>query len=176
MRKLKRRWIALGLVVAALLVVPTALWVLLTYQPEFYRNVAIISPERRHAEARKFVAQSLQLRNDNVNEPIWEAVFTDEQVNSWLEEDLVEHFSDQIHQVTVPVAALRLRRALNRIAWSGSRRNAIVMYDRRVISKDYGSTILHTLPRCSQRQGGVSHMPEAVLDWLTSTVSWDDPT
>lgn len=96
MRKLKRRWIVLGLVVAALVVVPTALWVLLTYQPEFYRNVAIISPERRHAEAQKFVAQSLQLRNDIVNEPIWEAVFTDEQVNSWLEEDLVEHFSDQI--------------------------------------------------------------------------------
>ncbi len=85
-----------------------------------------------------------------------------------------EHFSDQLHQVTVPVAALRLRRALNRVAWSGSRRNAIVMYDRRVISKDYGSTILHTLPRCSQRQGGVSHMPEAILDWLTSTGSWDE--
>jgi ATP-dependent DNA helicase DinG len=85
-----------------------------------------------------------------------------------------EHFSDQLHQVTVPVAALRLRRALNRVAWSGSKRNAIVMYDRRVISKDYGSTILHTLPRCSQRQGGVSHMPEAILDWLTSTGSWDE--
>ena len=85
-----------------------------------------------------------------------------------------EHFSDQLHQVTVPVAALRLRRALNRVAWSSSKRNAIVMYDRRVISKDYGSTILHTLPRCSQRQGGVSHMPEAVLDWLTSTGSWDE--
>ena len=87
-----------------------------------------------------------------------------------------EHYSDQLHQVTVPVAALRLRRALNRIAWSGARRNAIVMFDRRVISKDYGSTILHTLPRCSQRQGGVSHMPETVLDWLTSTGSWDEQT
>ena len=85
-----------------------------------------------------------------------------------------EHYSDQLHQVTVPVAALRLRRALNRIAWSGSRRNAIVMFDRRVISKDYGSTILHTLPRCSRRQGGLSHMPETVLDWLTSTGSWDE--
>lgn len=96
MRKIKRRWIILGLVVAALVVVPTSLWVLLTYQPEFYRNVAAIPPERRHVEAQKFVAQSLQLRNDIVNEATWEAVFTDEQVNSWLEEDLVEHFADQI--------------------------------------------------------------------------------
>jgi len=85
----------------------------------------------------------------------------------------MEHYSDQLHQVTVPVAALRLRRALNRIAWGSSRRNAIVMFDRRVISKDYGSTILHTLPRCSRREGGVSHMPETVLDWLTTTGSWD---
>jgi len=85
-----------------------------------------------------------------------------------------EHYSDQLHQVTVPIAALRLRRALNRIVWSGSRRNAIVIFDRRVISKDYGSTILHTLPSCSRRQGGLSHMPETVLDWLTSTGSWDE--
>jgi len=96
MRKIKRRWVVLGLALAALAVVPTALWVLLTYQPEFYRNVAAIPPERRHAEAEKFLAQSLQLRNDIVNEPRWEAVFTDEQVNSWLEEDLVSHFADQI--------------------------------------------------------------------------------
>jgi ATP-dependent DNA helicase DinG len=83
-----------------------------------------------------------------------------------------EHQSDQLHQVTVPVAALRLRRTLNRLAWSTSTRNVIVLFDRRVISKDYGSTILHTLPQCSQRQSGVSHMPETVLDWLTTTGSW----
>lgn len=96
MRKIKRRWVVLGLVVAALAVVPTALWVLLTYEPEFYRNVAILSPERRQTEAKKFVAQSLQLRNDIVNEPRWEAAFTDEEVNAWLAEDLVTHFADQI--------------------------------------------------------------------------------
>jgi hypothetical protein len=96
MRTMKRRWIVLGAVVATLVVAPTTLWLLLSYQPEFYRRIAIIPPERRRAEAKKFVAQSLQLRNDIVNEPRWEAVFTDEQVNSWLEEDLVTHFADQI--------------------------------------------------------------------------------
>lgn len=96
MRKIKRRWIVLGVVVFLLVAVPTALWVSLTHQPDFYRRTAVIPPERRHAEAQKFVAQSLQLRNDIVNEPRWEAVFTDEQVNSWLAEELVEHFSDQI--------------------------------------------------------------------------------
>ncbi len=85
-----------------------------------------------------------------------------------------EHHSDQLHQVTVPVAALRLRRTLNRLVWNTATRNVVVLFDRRVISKDYGSTILHTLPHCSKRQSGVSHMPEMVLDWLTSTGSWDE--
>ena len=40
------------------------------------------------------MAHSLQLRNDIVNEPTWEAVFTDQEVNAWLAEDLVTHFAD----------------------------------------------------------------------------------
>ncbi len=42
------------------------------------------------------MAQSLQLRNDICNEPSWEAVFTDQEVNAWLAEDLVTHFADQL--------------------------------------------------------------------------------
>jgi DNA polymerase-3 subunit epsilon/ATP-dependent DNA helicase DinG len=66
-----------------------------------------------------------------------------------------------------------MRRALNRLAWSGDKRNAVVLFDRRIISKEYGATVLHTLPRCSQRRGAISHMPEIVLDWLTATGSWE---
>ena len=84
-----------------------------------------------------------------------------------------EQYSDQLHQVTVPMASLRIRRALNRLAWSSTKRSAVVLFDRRVISKEYGATVLHTLPQCSQRQGAMSHMPEVILDWLTATGSWD---
>ncbi|GAC1565365.1 MAG: helicase C-terminal domain-containing protein [Ktedonobacteraceae bacterium] len=84
-----------------------------------------------------------------------------------------EHYADQLHQVTVPIASLRVRRALNRLAWSDAMRNAVVLFDRRVISKEYGATVLHTLPRCSVRQGALSHMSELVLDWLTATGSWE---
>ena len=84
-----------------------------------------------------------------------------------------EQYSDQLHQVTVPVASLRLRRALNRLAWSENKRNVVVLFDRRLTSKEYGATLLHTLPHCSQRQETISHMPETVLDWLTATGSWD---
>ncbi len=83
-----------------------------------------------------------------------------------------EMYSDQLHQLTIPVASLRLRRGLNRLVWSENKRNAVVLFDRRVISKEYGSTVLHTLPHCSQRQDAVSHMPETILDWLTATGAW----
>jgi Rad3-related DNA helicase len=83
-----------------------------------------------------------------------------------------ELYSDQLHQLTIPVASLRLRRGLNRLVWSENKRNAVVLFDRRVISKEYGSTVLHTLPHCSQRQDAVSHMPETILDWLTATGAW----
>ncbi len=84
-----------------------------------------------------------------------------------------DHYSDQLHQLTVPVASLRMRRALNRLVWSDTKRNAVVLFDRRVISKEYGSTILHSLPHCSQRQAAVSHMPETILDWLTGAGIWE---
>src|SRR5262249_22650077 len=38
----------------------------------------------------------LQLRNDIHNEPTWEAVFSDQEVNAWLAGDLVTHFADQL--------------------------------------------------------------------------------
>lgn len=85
-----------------------------------------------------------------------------------------EQCSDQLHNFTVPMASLRVRRVLNRLAWNGKKRNAVVFFDRRVISKEYGSMVLHSLPRCSQRHGAASHMPETVLDWLTATGSWED--
>ncbi|GAC1388939.1 MAG: helicase C-terminal domain-containing protein [Ktedonobacteraceae bacterium] len=84
-----------------------------------------------------------------------------------------EHYSDQLHQLTVPVAALRMRRVLNRLAWNEPKRNAIVLFDRRITSKEYGSMVLHSLPRCSQRQSTASHMSESILAWLSGTSVWE---
>ena len=85
-----------------------------------------------------------------------------------------EQYSDQLHQLTVPIAALRIRRALNRIVWSEQKRNTVVLFDRRVTSKEYGAMILHSLPHCSQRQGPASRMPEHIIDWLTGTGAWEE--
>ncbi len=96
MRKTGKKCVVLGSGTAIVAFVPALFWFLLTLQPNFYRQFKTVSIAVRQAEAQKFVAQSLQLRNDIRNEPNWEAIFTDQEVNSWLAEDLVTQFADQI--------------------------------------------------------------------------------
>ncbi|HEY7357468.1 MAG TPA: exonuclease domain-containing protein [Ktedonobacterales bacterium] len=103
-----------------------------------------------------------------------------------------EVYHDQLHQFVIPQASLRLRQALNRLSWSGAgaratngsesvgtrfpqapaaagagaRRNAIVLFDKRVLAKDYGPVILSSMPHCTVRQGSVSVLPEQVAGWI----------
>jgi hypothetical protein len=92
----RRRWLVLGVVLSLLVVAPLTLWVSLTHQPRFYRNRVALPPAQRQAEAQRFVRGSLQLRNDIYSEPRWQAGFSDQEVNAWLAEDLVQHFAEQI--------------------------------------------------------------------------------
>jgi hypothetical protein len=99
MRKtLTKRLITVGVVVSLIASIPVAAWFCLTYQPSYYRDMVRLGVPHDQLEvrAKRFVAQSLQLRNDICNEPMWEAVFSDQEVNAWLAEDLVTHFADQL--------------------------------------------------------------------------------
>ncbi len=97
-KKLSKRWIAVGVVIGLAALVPAGVWFSLTYQPSYYRDMIALGAPRDQVErqAKHFVAQSLQFHNDICNEPTWEAVFSDREVNSWLAEDLVTHFADQL--------------------------------------------------------------------------------
>jgi hypothetical protein len=109
----KTKWLigsSLGL--GVFVAVPAAMWFSLTYEPSYYRDMVRLPREQRAGSAKRFVAQSLQLRNDISNEPIWEAVFTDQEVNAWLAEDLVTSFADQLPP---EVAEPRVLFELNRI-------------------------------------------------------------
>jgi uncharacterized protein YpmS len=96
MRTKTKRLLWVGIFLAILAALPVGVWLSLTYQPSYYRAMVLQSREQRKGKAKKFVAQSLQLRNDICNEPTWEAVFSDQEVNAWLAEDLVTHFADQL--------------------------------------------------------------------------------
>ncbi len=113
MRKTSRRFLWAGIFLGMLIAVPVAGWLCLTYQPSYYRDIVQQSRKQREGKARKFVAQSLQLRNDICNEPAWEAVFTDQEVNAWLAEDLVTHFADQLpSEVNEPRVLFELDRVI----------------------------------------------------------------
>jgi len=97
MRKPGKRALTIGLLILSTLVaVPALIWVSLTHQPHFYRAIVQVPRAQQAEKARQFVAQSLQLRNDIINEPSWEAIFSDEEVNAWLAKDLVTEFADQV--------------------------------------------------------------------------------
>jgi hypothetical protein len=84
------------LVLLLMIAIPLGIWFCLSHEPDFYRALESVPRERRKTGARQFVAQSMQLRNDIINEGHWEAVFSDQEVNAWLAEDLVTQFADQI--------------------------------------------------------------------------------
>jgi hypothetical protein len=108
-----RRWTVLGVGASVLLLIPAGFWFSITHRPRFYRERASLPKPVRQAESKRFMEQSLQLYNDIVNEPRWQASFTDQEVNAWLSEDLVEHFADMIPSgVHEPMVAFEMDRAI----------------------------------------------------------------
>jgi hypothetical protein len=77
-----------------------------------------------------------------------------------------ERWPDPQSGFVVPQGAVRLRQALNGLAWSHTQRNAVVLFDRRIQTRGYGPTILGTLPRCEQYEESLSQITERVIEWV----------
>ena len=77
-----------------------------------------------------------------------------------------EQWPDPQNQFVVPLAALRLRQALNGLAWSHGQKNAVILFDRRMQTRSYGPLILATLPRCTQYQDSAALLAERVAEWV----------
>jgi Rad3-related DNA helicase len=71
----------------------------------------------------------------------------------------------------VPNAALKVRQALNGLAWSHSRRNAVVLFDGRVTGRSYGASILATLPECAEWHDSLEHLAARVAEWVGTDAS-----
>lgn len=87
-------------------------------------------------------------------------------INEPLIASRAEAYADAMRQLIIPQAALRLRQALNRLAWEHAGRNAVVLFDRRVLTKDYGPIILHTLPHLTQREVTAASLGLAAREWV----------
>jgi hypothetical protein len=89
-----RRWTLLGTLLVALGASAYLAWAGLRHEPEFYRKLVAQPPQADQADA--FVSHTARLRNDVVNEPRWEVVFSEAEVNAWLATDLEQEFADRL--------------------------------------------------------------------------------
>src|SRR3954469_17972480 len=69
LKSMCKRLVGAGIFLGVAIAIPSAILLSLTYQPPYYRDIVSLSHAQREANAKHFVAQSLQLRNDICNEP-----------------------------------------------------------------------------------------------------------
>jgi hypothetical protein len=80
--------LSLGLLAGVLLAVGT---LLVQHEPRFYRERALAADTRRQQQSRAFLREFSQLLSDTSgNQPRWQAEFTEEQINSFLQEDFLQ--------------------------------------------------------------------------------------
>ena len=72
LKSMCKRLVAAGVILGVVVAIPSGIWLSLTYQPTYYRDIFKLPQDQREVKAKHFVAQSLQLRNDICNEPTWE--------------------------------------------------------------------------------------------------------
>lgn len=124
--KRKHAVIAAGVVACLAGLAGTAFW-LLTHQPGFYRAALLdeAPPEERQKQARRFVQATGMLVNGIRNDDEWSQEFTDQEVNSWLADELPVQYAHWLPpEVTAPRVkfengALWLAFQTRRGAWSG---------------------------------------------------------
>ncbi len=78
-------------------------------------------------------------------------------------------FDDPFGQYAVPEAVLRFRQGFGRLIRSCSDRGVVVVLDKRILSKSYGSAFLDSLPECTIRRGPLGQLPAAAAAWIRQT-------
>ena len=75
-------------------------------------------------------------------------------------------YDDAFYEYAVPDAVIRLRQGFGRLVRSASDRGVVVLLDSRLWQRSYGDIFLDALPACTTRHSPLSHLEEAVRDWL----------
>ncbi|MBI3522812.1 MAG: hypothetical protein HY071_06870 [Chloroflexi bacterium] len=76
-----------------------------------------------------------------------------------------ERYDDPFREYQLPQAALRLRQGVGRLIRTATDRGAIVLLDRRIVLKDYGPTLLASLPPARVHRVPPETLGTAVAAW-----------
>jgi Rad3-related DNA helicase len=86
-----------------------------------------------------------------------------------------ERLRDPFLELALPEAVLRLKQGFGRLIRRATDRGAVVILDRRVSTRTYGTHFLESLPQCSTFTGPVAEMPAAILEWVEDrNISFSD--
>ncbi|MBI4318886.1 MAG: DEAD/DEAH box helicase family protein [Chloroflexi bacterium] len=78
-----------------------------------------------------------------------------------------EGFEDPFNQYALPQTILRFKQGFGRLIRSRNDRGAVVVLDKRIHSKTYGTTFLRSVPPCTVTRGTLDSLPREVADWLS---------
>jgi DNA polymerase-3 subunit epsilon/ATP-dependent DNA helicase DinG len=77
-----------------------------------------------------------------------------------------EQFEEPFAQYAVPQAVLRLKQGFGRLIRSRADRGAVVVLDRRLVTRFYGNVFLRSHPPSSVKQGPASRTAVEVAGWV----------
>jgi DNA polymerase-3 subunit epsilon/ATP-dependent DNA helicase DinG len=77
-----------------------------------------------------------------------------------------ETFDDAFNQYSIPQAILTFRQGFGRLIRSHHDRGVVAIFDRRVISKNYGRAFLESLPSVTERRGLLADLPKVAEEWI----------
>ncbi len=77
-----------------------------------------------------------------------------------------EDFENPFLDYSVPEAVMRFRQGFGRLIRSRTDRGVVVVFDRRLVSKPYGSLFLKSLPGCEWKPIKLSLLPEEAVKWI----------
>ena len=77
-----------------------------------------------------------------------------------------ETFDEPFTQYSVPDAILKFRQGFGRLIRTKSDRGVVAVFDKRVLTKQYGQLFLQSLPECTVRRGPASDLAKAAAVWM----------
>ncbi len=77
-----------------------------------------------------------------------------------------ETFENPFYEYTIPEAILTFRQGFGRLIRSHEDHGVVVIFDKRVISKQYGKMFIDSLPQCTVEVGPLEQLPRKAANWL----------
>jgi ATP-dependent DNA helicase DinG len=77
-----------------------------------------------------------------------------------------ETFDEPFLQYSVPDAILKFRQGFGRLIRAKTDRGVVAVFDKRVLTKQYGQQFLQSLPDCTVRRGPYADLAKAAVAWM----------